>query len=813
MLQALEEKKNSRERFFTIEPTPRVERLRQRYLNTKDKAVIDIARITTRVMKETEAEPIVTRRAKVFAAIVREVPVNIYPDELFVSWPFSEPHGSEVPLQGFGRGSRFGKHQDELDILSTRKHVPFLISEEDKRELREEIFPYWEAQRYRPSVPKALQEAGIKAIAGSRTMVHYQANFEKVLKKGLLGIKKDAEDRLARIDLSDPEEIRKIPFLEGVIMALEAASEIGGRFASKAREMAETEEDSQRREELLRIAENCDRVPAHPARTFYEGLQSVWITHMMLGWEHVFHGGIGPGKVDQYLYPYYEADIEAGRLTKEEAQELLDCWCMRYSQQFPIMTSDGARWSGPHSPGHDVTIGGLKADGTDATNELTYMFIEAMMHTPGMVEPTLVLLVHSRTPEDLLIKACQCNSLGGGYPMFVNQDLMVETLLARNEIIGGPPLTIETVRRYSVTNGCHHPTLAGMESGNMAGFGLGVSQPTVTAALELVLNNGVIKSDNEKIGLETGDPRRFKTFDEFKDAYHKQLARLVWAQRTAATIGEAASLQPTLFTSALIEDCIERGTAREEGGARYNTGQVGIVGTVDIGDSLAAIKRLVYDDRKISMDELCKALDANFGGHEDIRKMCLEAPKFGNDDDYADEQAAWVTHVVAEEITKYKTAYGGRHLPGLTPMYNYVPAGLPVGALPSGRLAGEPMSDALSPTVGSDTRGPTAVLKSVGKVNNAEVSQGQTLNMKIDPSVFEQEDGFKKLADLIRVFVDQKVDHVQINVVSAEALKAAQREPAKHKDLVVKVAGYNARFIDLYKELQDSIIARTEHSL
>ena len=813
MLQALEKDKHSREKFFTIQPTPRVERLRQRYLETKDKAVIDIGRIVTRVMKETEGEPTVTRRAKAFAATVRGVPVNIYPDELFVSWQFSEPHGSEVPIHGFGRGGRLGEKQDELDILSTREHVPFLISGEDKKELREEIFPYWEAQRHSPSVPQELREAGIRAISGSRTMVHYQANFEKVVKKGLLGVKKDAEDRLARIDLADPEEIKKIPFLEGVITALEAASEIGGRFATKARELAESEKDRRRKAELLKIAEVCDQVPAHPARTFYEGLQSVWFTHMMLGWEHLFHGGIGPGKVDQYLYPLYEADIREGRLTKEEAQELLDCWCMRYSQQFPIMTSDGARWSGPHSPGHDVTIGGLKPDGTDATNALSYMFIEAMMHTPGMVEPTLVLLVHSRTPEDLLIMACQCVSLGGGYPMFVNQDLMIETLLARNEIIQGPPLTLETARQYSTTNGCHHPTLAGMESGNMAGFAVGLGVPTVPAALELTLNNGIRRYDNMRVGPETGDPREFRTFDEFREAFREQLARRVRAERIAATIGESASLQPTLFTSALVEDCIEKGIAREEGGARYNTGQVGITGTVDIGDSLAAIKKLVFDEQSITMDQLLEALDGNFEGHEDIRKMCLEAPKFGNDDDDADEQVSWVTHVVAEEITKYKTAYGGRHLPGLTPMYGYVPAGLPVGALPSGRPAGQPLSDALSPTVGSDVKGPTAVLKSVGKVNNAEVSQGQTLNMKVDPSAFEQEDGFKKLADLIRVFVDQKVDHVQINVVSADTLKAAQEEPAKHKDLVVKVAGYNARFIDLYRELQDSIIARTQHSL
>jgi formate C-acetyltransferase len=268
-----------------------------------------------------------------------------------------------------------------------------------------------------------------------------------------------------------------------------------------------------------------------------------------------------------------------------------------------------------------------------------------------------------------------------------------------------------------------------------------------------------------------------------------------------------------VFASALTEDCIEKGIAKEKGGARYNVGSFGIIGTVDVGKSLAAIKKLVFDEKKITMDQLCKALDSNFKGYEEIRKMCLEAPKFGNDDDYVDEQVAWVTHLVSAEARKYRTPYGGPKFTVQVPLSSFVPAGLVVGALHSGRLAREPLSDGVSPTMGSDTKGPTAVLKSVGKINNAEVSLGQTLNMKIDPVVFETDDGFKRLADLIRVFVDQKVDHIQINVVSSDTLRAAQKEPDKYKDLVVKVAGYNARYVDLYKELQDSIIARTEHGL
>jgi len=796
-----------RKRVLAMEPTPRVETLRQRYLSTPNKAAINIARIVTKVMRETEGEPLVTRRAKAFAATVRGVPINIYPDELFVGWLFCEPRSTEVPVGAF-------RLDRELDALSTREYTPFLISDEDKRELRDEIFPYWKAHHYSPPVPTELKEAGIVAIGGGTWLPHFVVNYEKVLKKGLLGVRRDAEERLSRLDLADPEDVMKVPFLEGVIVGLTAAAEIGTRFAARAGELAETEGDAARKAELLKMADICDRVPAEPARTFYEALQSVWFVHMLLGWEVFFHGGQSPGKVDQYLFPYYKSDLEEGRLTRDAAQELLDCWFMRYSQMFSIVPAEQARNMSNHTSGHDITIGGLNADGTDATNDLSYMCIEAMMHTPGMVEPTLVLLVHSKTPEDLLIKACQLTSLGGGYPQFVNLDLMIENLLTRGAILGGPTITLEIARKYGTTDGCHHPTLAGMESGYGASAGVGIGQPMLPAALEFVLSNGVRISDQARIGRETGDPRQFGSFEEFREAFGKQVIRLVRNAAIADNIGQAAALQPTVFTSALTEDCIERGIAREAGGARYSVGSGGsLLGSVDIGNSLAAIKKLVFDEKSITMDQLLRALDCNFDGHEGIRKLCLEAPKFGNDDNYVDQEVAWVTHIVSTEAMKYRNTYGGRKMTGLTPLSGFVPAGLGVAALPSGRLAGEPLADALSPTVGSDVRGPTAVLKSLGRVNNAEQSLGTTVNMKLDPSVFEKEDGFKRLADLIRVFVDQKIDQVQFNVVSADTLKAAQRKPEEYKDLVVKVAGYNARFVDLHRELQDSIIARTEHEI
>jgi formate C-acetyltransferase len=810
MVQALEREKSLRDNVVTLRPTPRVERLRQRYLDTRDRVVIDILRIKTRVMRETVGEPRVIRQAKAFAASVREMPINIYPDEPFVGWLFCEPRGANL---SWGQALAL---EDELDTLSTRKITPFLISDEDKRELREDIIPYWQGHHDSPpplppevenSLPARRSSSTRRRFYGGETLPHWTAGYEKVLKKGVLGVKSDAEERLARLDLTDPKDVGKLPFLQGVIMALEAAAEIGGRFAERARELATQEKDAGRKAELLRIAEVCDRVPAHPARTFYESIQSVWFIHILHALDNEHATGMGPGRPDQYMYPYYRQDIEDGRITREEAQELIDCWFMRYSQYYMVWRSDAGSYGThtPHTPGHHLDVGGLKPDGTDAANELSYMFIEAMMHTSGMTEPTLGLLVHSKTPEDLLIKACQLTALGGGYPMFINQDLRVNSLLARNEIMDGPPITLELARKGTGA-GCHELVIPDMESG------FSFTPLNLASAVELVLTNGWSRIAGRQVGIETGNPREFRSFDDVRDAFARQMAWLLRNGIVASRIAEMA-MQPKAFNSAMVEDCIEKGIAKDLGGARYNVHSVQTWGRIDAGNSLAAIKKLVFDDRKVTMGQLCQALDESFESHEGIRRMCLEAPKFGNDDDYADEQVAWVTHVVNSEAKKYKSTYGGCTVVAEVPSASYIAVGKGVGALPSGRLAGEALCEAATPTAGSAVNGPTAVLMSAGKVNNAEVNQGSSLNMRLDPAVFERDDGFKRLADLIRVFVDQKVDHAQINVVYSDTLRAAQLEPDKYRDLTVKVAGYNARFTELHSDLQDSIIARTEHGL
>lgn len=761
---------------IVMEPTPRVERLRDAFLRLKPTASIERACIETRIMKETEGESVITRRAKVFAATVREMPIYIYPTQLIVGCTSVRPLCTNITPAINLAIRKVGYSY----LLGVRKDAPFAdLSDDEKREL-EELKPYW-------------REQGRKV--NTHHFGHNIHNHEKVLKKGFLGIKKEAEERLARLDLAEPEDAAKVPFLEGVVMAMEAVANIGERFAVRARELAENEKVGKRKAELLRIAKVCDRVPAQPARTFYEALQSYYFSYLLLFWEVIPSLGFSQGRMDQYLYPYYERDIREGRITKDEAQELIDCYLLAGNYEGELTTS-----------GTPITVGGVKANGQDATNELSYMFIEGVMHT-RLPSPWLSVLVHNQMPDDLLIKACQLCSLGTGQPQFVNSDVLVSQALARGSM-GGPPITLEDARAAS-PQGCFELVIPGKDSGYLY-----FRMPNLAACMEFVMTNGVRRFDSRKMGLETGDPRQFTSFEEVQEAFRKQVA---WMRRTIQIAGtnterKIIEFTPTVYESALIDDCIEKGICREEGGAHYNFNNGGaVLASTDAGDSLAAIKKLVFDDKEITMAELCDALDHNFESYEKLHQMLLKAPKFGNDG-CADEHVAWVLHQWMIEFNKIKNLRGGQGCPGGSVMGSYVPEGRIIGALPSGRLAGEPLVDASSPSRGKDIKGPTAVINSMGKIDHVEILGGITFNLRIDPAVF-RDGNMQRMAAMVRSFIDQKIFHMQVNVVSSDTLRAAQKEPEKYRDLVVKVAGYNAFFTQLSDSLQDTIIARTEHKL
>jgi len=801
-----------------VEPTARVERLREVLFNTKIKLRIDHARIYTRIMRETEGEPTVTRRAKAFCAVAREMPLVIEPDELFVGRADATWADRQVcPEDGASIERAIDHYKGQGEPI---------INEEDEKELREDILPYWKGPkgnwiRIRRSqdygnIPEKYQIPPIHRIAiaaapdhGYFHWGHHTVNYEKVLKEGFLGIKKDAEERLADIDPTAPDKFAGAAFLRGVAIGMDAAAGLGRRYAALAEELAAREPDALRKEELLAIAEVCDWVPAHPARTFYEALQSYWFTHMLLWWEAMNASGYAVGRMDQYLYPYYERDIKEGRLTKEQAQELLDLWILRLNGPPRQNSDDPSRRSftgSTHANGH-LSVGGYRADGSDATNELSYMFLEAMAHT-RLVEPNFSVQVHSRTPDDLIMKACQVLVVASPNPIFENCDCIIPGLLTR--ATGDQPTTLEDARGFA-SIGCQEPQTVGNDGLKQANF------VCPAAALEFALNDGTSRLfPDQESGLKTGDPRRFESFEEVKEAYLKQFALMIKQHTLAGNMDEMklAEMHPTVVQSALTEDCIEKGLSKEEGGARYNSGPgLLAVGLPDVADSLAAIKKVVFEDEKITMSQLCDALDSNFEGHEDIRQMLLKAPKYGNNIDYVDEQMAWAAHEWAVEMRKQKNTKGGQGVPGILALSTYVPYGNVTGALPSGRLAGEPLSDGASPCLGKDVSGPTAIINSLSKVNGVEQSLCNALNMRLDPAVFEDEAGYRRLAGFIRTLVDQNIQAIQFNVVSTETLRAAQRAPDKYQGLVVKIAGYNAFYTQLTKPLQDGIIARTEHRM
>jgi formate C-acetyltransferase len=803
---------------FTLPLTPRVERLRAHYQGLEPVLRIDVDRIMARVMRSTEDQPMILRRAEAFAAVVREVPIEIYPDEPFVGWVATEPAAVSIVAHERGawlesRLDKLGKLTDEQREILAEEILPYwkgdgdwvrtragLVGSRMPEELHQRLWPGVEPTGVVPFMP--VMESGVQVGNNYSHVGHASCGYEKVLEKGLLGVKADAERRLAEIDRADTDQVDQVQFLEGVIIALKAAAEIGGRFAARARELAAAEQDPVRAGELEQIAGICDQVPAHPARNFREALQSVWFTHILNWFETPGIGGVSPGRVDQYLYPFYEHDLASGAVTREQAQELVDCWLMRFDQDAARLTADSGGVS------HHIDLGGLRPEGGDATNELSFIFLEGMMHVRP-AEPNLAVLVHSMTPEEFLIRACELCSMGTGHPSFINHDSTVLSVLARGHF-GGPLVPLELARKSGII-GCNEPSVVNAESGFIMGGGV-----ALPAALEFVLHNGRGPLLGETIGLETGDPRSFASFDELREAFREQLAEMVARVAEAINLGEhaLAEVHPTAYQSALIDDCVENGVCREAGGARYNFGPaLGALGVVDVGDSLAAIKKLVFDEQKITMDELIEALEADFEGHEELRRMLLAAPKFGNDADDADEQSAWVQNAYVDEVIRHKNTRGGHMLPGQIPLAYYVPVGTGVGALPSGRKAREPLSDGICPTRGNDVSGPTAIINSVAKLDNVRMFLGQTLNLRLSPELFEVEFGVKRLADFIRTFVDDKLHHVQVNVVDADTLRAAQKDPDSHRDLLVRVAGYVTFFVLLSKPVQDAIIARTEHGV
>lgn len=574
----------------------------------------------------------------------------------------------------------------------------------------------------------------------------------------------------------------------------------GKRYAELARKMAAETTDEQRKKDLLLIAENCDVVPEHAPKTFHQAIQMYWFVHVGITTELNTWDAFSPGRLDQHLNPFYEKDVEEGRLTREGAQELLECMWVKFNNQpAPPKVGITLKESGTYTDFVNLNTGGIRPDGQDGVNEVSYIILD-VMDEMKLVQPSSNVQISRKTPQKFLKRACEISRKGWGQPAFYNTEAIIQELLNAGK-------TIEDAR-LGGTSGCVETGCFGKEAYVLTGY---MNLPKI---LELTLNNGFDKYTGKQVGIETGDPRDFKTYEELFEAYKKQLHYMVDVKVRGNAIIEriCAEHMPCPLMSSIVDDCIAKGKDYQRGGARYNTRYIQGVGIGTITDSLAAIKYNVYDNEKFSMDTLLKAMEANFEGYEaELNMVKNKTPKYGNDDDYADDIMKEVFNLYHGEVTGRPTVNGGHYRVDMLPTTCHVYFGEVMGASPNGRLAEKPVSEGISPEKGGDTNGPTAVIKSCAKMDHL-ITGGTLLNQRFAPSVVQGEEGLDNMANLIRAYFNMDGHHIQFNVFDKNVLLAAQKNPDEYKDLIVRVAGYSDHFNNLSRALQDEIIGRTEQS-
>jgi len=621
--------------------------------------------------------------------------------------------------------------------------------------------------------------------SGVETPTNVVPNYHKILMRGFQDIKKEAEDRLGQLrKLKNPEIIW---FLKAVILCCEAISDLAYRYSTRAEQMAEEEEDSNRKEELSWLSSACKRVPAYPARCFHEAVQALWFTHMALRADDSFH--IPIGRLDCVLYPFYERDRARGLITQKEAQELLDCLWVKFNSIHSL------RHYFEGDNGQAVVVGGQTRTGEDATNDLSYMMIESSMRLE-MIQPSLKVRIHKKTPPKLIKKACQLARMGTGSPLFCNDDIIVPSLVKAG-------YALEDARDY-VTSACAEILIPG-KSNNRPNWG----EVCFLRCLESTLNNGESLLTKEKMGSNLGKLSDHGSFNNLMDSLKKQIT---FAVENEVSKCEGKKYAPAPFLSATMADCIWNARDVSEGGAYYNN--IGMWGSAlaNTADALAALKKLVFTEKKISAEELHHALKENYGNNESLRLMLInKAPKFGCDEDYVDVLAKEVAVHFAREVLKYSTQESGRYLPSLVSAWSYVFVGKELGASPDGRKAREPFAVNFSPAPGADRKGPTAVIRSLTKIDLTDFPNGSPTDMKFSPSVLSGDSNLGKLVSFIKTFMELGGSKIQFNVVDSATLKKAQMEPENYQNLAVRVWGFSAYFVTLTKDFQNHIIERYEH--
>ncbi len=695
----------------------------------------------------------------------------------------------------------------DLDILDSREKISFAVSSEARQTYQETIIPCWQGKSMRDLIFRemtdewqAAYEAGIFTEFMEQRSPGHTVLDDKIYSKGMLDFKADIQQALAKLDfLADPEAYDKQEQLRAMDITADALITFARRHAEKANALAETESDPQRRAELEQIAAVCTHVPAYAPRTFWEALQYYWFVHLGVTTELNPWDAFNPGRLDQHLDPFYQQEQATGTLSREQAEELLQCFWIKFNNQpAPPKVGVTAAESSTYTDFAQINTGGVKADGSDAVNDTTYLLLD-VIEEMRLLQPSSSLQLSKKNPDRFIKRAAKIIRTGFGQPSIFNTDVVVQEMIRDGK-------SIEDARNGG-TSGCVETGAFGKENYNLTGY---FNLPKV---LEITLNNGLDPQTGRKIGPETGDPAQFETFAQFFTAYKKQLNHFIDIKIRGNQIIEQlyARHLPVPFLSLMIDDCISRGKDYHNGGARYNTTYIQGVGLGTITDAMTALKYHVFDKNSLSMRSLLMALDDNFEGHERMRLLLLnKTPKFGNDDNYADQIMVDLFEAYFDAVDGRPNTKGGKYRINLLPTTVHVYFGSVIGATPDGRLKNRPLSEGISPVQGADRHGPTAVIKSAAKMDHARTG-GTLLNQKFTPQLLQDDDGLNKLTQMVRTYFKLDGHHIQFNVVDADILRAAQKNPEQHRDLIVRVAGYSDYFCDLGPELQEEIIARTEH--
>ena len=695
---------------------------------------------------------------------------------------------------------------EDLYVLHSREKTSFVVSEEVRKIYEEKIIPFWTGKTIREKLFGAMDQKWHRAFdAGVFTEFMEQRApghailDDKIYRKGMLDFKHDISENRKQLDyFNDHCAYEKDQEYQAMEICADAVIIFARRYAAKAKELAQHETDIVRRSELEQIAEVCSHVPANAPRNFWEALQSYWFVHLSVITELNTWDSFNPGRLDQHLLPFYEKGLEEGTLTSEQAKELLECFWIKFNNQpAPPKVGVTEEQSGTYTDFALINVGGVKpADGSDAVNDVSYMILD-VVEEMRLTQPSSCVQISKKNQDRFLKRACEVIRTGFGQPSVFNTDVIImEMLQDRKSIIdarsGGP-------------SGCVTVSAFGKESCTLTGY---INWPKI---FELACNNGVDPNSGEQVGPQTGDAGKFTSYQQLMDAYKEQLRYFIDLKISSNNVIERlyANFMPAPFMSIVMDDCIARGLDYHNGGARYNPTYIQGVGIGTLTDVLAAVKYNIFDEQKVSMDELLTAMRDDFEGHEHLRQKLLNhTPKYGNDDDYADDIAGQVFNVYYDLLNGRPNTKGGRYRVNLLPTTVHIYFGSVVGALPNGRKAGEPVSEGISPTQGSDTRGPTAVVKSAARIDHARTG-GTLLNMKFNPNVLAGE-SIDKLVHLIRSYFKLDGHHIQFNVIGAETLRKAQQNPEQYRDLIVRVAGYSDYFVDVGRDLQNEIIARTE---